>query len=320
MRAYALDKFGTIADVSLRELPDPTARPGEVVVAIAAAAVNPADLKVLAHTTAGGFLHASKFPLVLGYDFSGTIAAVGDGVTGRAAGDAVYGFLPYARSTRAGTFAERVAVGAGTVGRKSANVTHEQAAGAATSCATALQALRDKGRLQAGQRVLINGASGGVGSYAVQIAKILGARVTATASASKHAFVGKLGADRVVDYKATPLASLQDKFEIVFDVASTSSYGNCSHLLVRGGVYITLLPSPGLFVAMVVARFVGKRARFVAVKPLAADFDQIAAWFDAGSLVPHLDSTFAFADLPRALERQREGAAQGKIAITVSSP
>ena len=165
-----------------------------------AAAVNPADLKVLAHRGGGSFLHASRFPLILGFDFSGVVAEVGAAAGPHAIGDEVFGFLPYARSTRGGSFGEYVAVGADTVGPRPRSISHEQAAAAATSAATALQALR-KGKLAAGQTVLINGASGGVGSYAVQIAKILGATVIATCSASKIDHVKALGATRVYDYK-----------------------------------------------------------------------------------------------------------------------
>ncbi len=317
MRAFASDKFGDISDLKLQDLPKPTPAADEILVQVRAAAVNPADLKVLQRTGAASFLHASVFPLILGYDFSGVVAEVGASAGSHKVGDEVYGHLPYARSTRNGTFAEFVAVGGGTAGPKSKAVTHEQAAASATSAATALQVMRDKHAIAAGARVLVNGASGGVGYYAVQIAKALGATVSATASAGKQAFCTTAGADRVYDYKVTPLSAIAEKFDLVFDVASNSSFGICAPLLVPGGAYISLLPSPGLFVGIARSWFSSKKCGFVVVKPVTADFAQISKWFDDGKLVGQLDSTYPLAELPAALERYRSGAASGKIAITI---
>lgn len=317
MRAFAADKFGDISDLRLQDLPKPTAAADQILVEVRAAAINPADLKVLGHTVTGRFLHAYKLPLLLGYDFSGVVAEVGADAAPHKVGDEVYGFLPYAGSTTGGTFAEFVAVGAGTAGAKPRSISHEQAAAAATASATAVQVLRDKGKLVAGQSVLVNGASGGVGSYAVQIAKALGATVSGTASAGKMAHVTALGADRVYDYKATPLASIDERFDIVFDVASNSTFGTCAPLLKPGGAYITLLPSPGLFLGMARALFSSKRCGFIAVKPVASDFAQIASWIDGGKLTSSVDATFPLAELPTALARARSGEVRGKIAITI---
>lgn len=319
MRAYATDRYGDISDLTLRDVAKPSPQPHEVLVQIKAAAVNPADLKVLTHRDGGSFLHASSFPLILGYDFSGIVAEVGSAAAGRAVGDEVFGFLPYARSTRGGTFAEYVAVAADALGAKPKTLSHEQAAAAATATVTALQALRDKGKLAAGQSVLINGASGGVGSFAVQIAKNLGATVIATSSAAKLDYVKGLGATRVYDYKATAMSQIEERFEVVFDVASTSSFGACAPLLEPKGTYVALLPSPSLFLGMGRALFSSKHCAFVAVKPVAGDFAQIAAWFDGGKLTPALDTAYPLAELPKALERLRAGDVRGKLAITIGA-
>ncbi len=319
MRAFASDKFGEIANLTLREIDKPTAAPGQIVVNVRAAAVNPADLKVLGHRDGGSFLHASKFPLVLGYDYSGVVTEVGASTSAYKVGDEVYGFLPYARSTTNGTYAEYVAVSEATAGPKPRKLSHEQAAAAATSAATALQALH-KAKLAAGQTVLINGASGGVGSYAVQIAKTLGATVIATASGGKVDYVKGLGADRVYDYKTTPLRAIEERFAVVFDVASTSTFGTCAPLLDRGGTYVALLPGPGLFLGIARSWFSSKRCTFIIVKPVAADFAQLATWFDEAKLEPILDASFPLAELPTALERQRIGDIRGKLAITIDAP
>jgi NADPH:quinone reductase-like Zn-dependent oxidoreductase len=318
MRAFAADEFGEISGLSLRDLPKPTPAPDQLLVQVRAAAVNPADLKVLRHKDGGSFLHASVFPLVLGYDFSGVVVEVGSAAGKHAVGDEVYGFLPYARGTTQGSYSEFIAVGADTAGPKPKSITHEQAAAAATSAATALQALR-KGKLAAGQRVLVNGAAGGVGSYAVQIAKAMGAQVSGTASASKVAHVTALGVERVYDYKATPLAAITEKFHVVFDCASTSSFGTCAALLEPGGAYVSLLPGPGAFLGVARSWFSSKRAAFIICKSVAADLAEIGAWFDAGKLTSAVDASYPLAELPAALERFAAGDVRGKIAVTVAS-
>jgi NADPH:quinone reductase len=317
MRAFAADKFGDIEVLTLRELPTPKPGPRQVLVHIKAAAINAADLKVLGHRDGGSFLHASKFPLVLGFDFSGVVTEVGADVGGeRKVGDEVYGFLPYSRRTRTGTFAEYVAVDVSTIGRKPASLSHEDAAAAATTASTGLQMLRDKGRFASGT-VLIHGASGGVGTYAVQIAKALGANVVATTSATKLDYVRQLGADRVVDYKTTRLRDLEERFAVILDCGSMSSYGECAPILARGGAYVTTLPTPGAILGMARAMFSSKRCSFLVVQPRTSDLDQLATWFEAGKLRSNVEQIFPFSELPAALLRQRSGGVRGKLAITI---
>ena len=141
MRAFAADRHGPISELTLRDLPQPEAGRGQLLVRVHGAALNPADLKVLEHRDGGSFLHASKFPLVLGFDFSGVVAEVGTGASGHAVGDEVFGFLPYSRGNRRGTFAEYVAVDADSVARKPRTIDHAAAAAAATTASSALQAL-----------------------------------------------------------------------------------------------------------------------------------------------------------------------------------
>ncbi|MFA9469141.1 MAG: NAD(P)-dependent alcohol dehydrogenase, partial [Deltaproteobacteria bacterium] len=206
MRAALLDRNGPLESIRIGEIDAPTMGKDEILVRVRAAATNAADAKVVTGKDGGAFLHAKNFPTTFGFDFSGVVEAVGGHVRGRAVGDEVFGFLAYARSNKQGSFAELVSVKSDSVGDKPSNISHEEAAAAATAGSTALQALEEKGRLRSGQKVLVNGASGGVGSYAVQIASLLGAEVWGTASAAKADFVKDLGAARVVDYKTTRLA------------------------------------------------------------------------------------------------------------------
>jgi len=319
MNAYAIDGYGDLSTLRLRDLPRPSPGPRELLVKVRAAALNPADLKVASGKDGGRFLHAGRFPLTLGFDFSGTVEALGAGVSGRAVGDEVFGFLPYSRSNRSGSFADYLVCAASAVGCKPANLSHEEAAASATTGVTALQALRDKGRLSRGQSVLINGASGGVGTYAVQIAHALGATVVATASAAKAGSVTALGALRVYDYKKTRLADIEERFDMVFDVIANASYGDCAKLLKPHGSFISLLPSSRVFLGMARALFSSHRCAFLMASPRSADFDQLARWMSEGKVKPSVDRACPLAELPAALERLRSGEVRGKLAVTVSA-
>jgi NADPH:quinone reductase-like Zn-dependent oxidoreductase len=318
MRAAILRKNGPIDSVELGEIDAPTVGPDEILVRVHAAAINPADIKVVTGKGGGGFIHAMKFPMTFGYDFSGVVGEVGARVSSRNVGDLVFGHLPYSWSTRQGSFAELVAVKPDSVGVKPQNVSHEDAAGAATVGCTALQAMRDKGGLRAGQRVLVNGASGGVGSYAVQIARLLGAEVWGTASAAKAGFVRGLGAAHVVDYRETPLASIGETFDVLLDAAANSSFQRTKHLLNRGGAYVTLLPSPSLLGGMLSSLFSSKRCTSITVKSREADLDQLGAWLADGGLNASVEKTFSLSDIAGGLSALQSGSVRGKLAVRVS--
>lgn len=317
MRAAILRKNGPLDSVELGEMAAPATGRDQIQVRVHAAAVNPADVKVVTGKDGGGFIHAMKFPMTFGYDFSGVVERVGDNVATRSVGDEVFGHLAYSMSTRQGSFAELVAIEPGTVGVKPAGVSHVDAAAAATVGCTALQALRDKGRLKSGQRVLVNGASGGVGSYAVQIARLLGAEVWGTASAEKADFVRGLGAAKVVDYRETPVASIGETFDVILDAASMSSYGETKDLLNRGGAYVTLLPSASLFGGMLLSLFSSNRCTFVTVKSKSADLDQLGRWLASGELSASVEKTFPLSDVSAALAALQSRAVQGKVAVRI---
>jgi len=319
MLAAILDRNGPLESVRIGEIEAPTMGRDEILVRVRAAATNPADMKVVTGKDGGVFLHAKNFPMTFGFDFSGVVEEVGADVQGRLVGDEVFGFLAYARSTKQGSFAELVSVKPDTVGDKPSNITHEEAAAAATTGCTALQALEEKGRLRSGQKILVHGASGGVGSYAVQIASQLGAEVWGTASSAKADFVKRLGAARVIDYKTTPLGSIDEKFNLVLDAASKSSFGKVSSILEPGGAYVTLLPSLGFLVGMLTSFFSGKRCGTVVVKSRTADLNRLAGWFALGKLEASVDSTFPLSEIQAALAAQRAGTVQGKLAVTIAS-
>lgn len=204
MRAMAASAYGPLEALAQIDVPLPTPGHGEVRVRVVASALNPADYKVLLGTLK--FLHARNRPLVVGYDFSGTIDAVGPSVGNASVGDDVFGFLPYGPGNRRGAFAESLIAKADEIAVKPARVSHEIAAAAATTGLTAIQAMRDLGRLPAdGGQVLVTGVSGGVGSISVGVAKKLNAKVTAVGSGAGLDLARRLGAMEVWDRMQQPL-------------------------------------------------------------------------------------------------------------------
>jgi NADPH:quinone reductase-like Zn-dependent oxidoreductase len=317
IQVMALPRAGEISALAIRTVDAPAPRAGQITVRVAAAALNPADLKVARGDFVGRLLHAREAPLVVGYDYAGTVDACGPGVDDLRPGDAVFGFLPYARKTRGGTFSERVVVDAATAARLPAHVPPELAAAAATPGLTALQALRDRGRLRAGGRVLIVGASGGVGSIAVGVAKRLGAHVTGLCSAHAVDFVRSLGADEVVDRGRRPARDLDATFDVILDTAAAYGFASLRRRLAPRGSYVTTLPSAGLVGGGLLALFSSKRCKFIGVAPVRADLEQLATWLAEGLTVP-IDSSYPVRELAVALERLGRGTMRGRIAIDVA--
>ena len=317
MRAAILERNGPIEDVRVAELDPPKHGSGDVLVRVHAAALNPADVKVVSGKDGGGFIHAKSFPMAIGFDFSGVVEEVGSRLRGLKQGDQVFGFLPYGMWTKQGSLAELVSVKQHAVGRKPPGVSHEVAAAVGTAGCTALQALRDKAHVKEGQRVLVNGASGGVGSHAVQIAKLLGADVWGTASAAKADFVRGLGASRVIDYRQTPMSSIGTKFDVVLDAATSRSFSEAATILEPGGAYVTLLPSLGLLTGIVASVCSSKRCAFVGVKPRAADLEQLADWLATGKLTASVERTYPLSEITDALTSLASGSVRGKLAVRV---
>jgi NADPH:quinone reductase-like Zn-dependent oxidoreductase len=254
--------------------------------------------------------------MVVGYDFSGVIDLCGSGVTDLKPGDDVFGFLAYSGSTRQGAFAEMLTANRDEIALKPKEVSHEVAAAAATPGATALQCLRDLGGLREGGRVLIIGASGGVGSLAVGIAKQLKAHVTAVCSTYAVDCVKGLGADEVVDRRKQDPMTVPGPFDVVLDAAAAHGFLACRHQLAKSGAYVTTLPSPGVFIGKAFAALSSQRCEFITVKSKAKDLEQLATWIRDGLQVP-IDARFAVRDLAAALDRLGKGEVRGRLAVQV---
>ena len=316
MKAWGIEsrQEGTVPKIF--EVEKPLVGSGSVLVEVKGSSLNPADIKVMSGKDGAGFLHDSKFPILLGYDFAGMVAQTGAGVTGFAPGQEVYGFLPYAGSTRQGAFSQYVVAKAGEIALKPKSHSFAQAASLSTAACTALQGLRDHGKLKAGQKVFINGASGGVGSMAIQMAKIMGAEVWASASSKNLDYLKSLGADQALDYEATPVERISGAFDLVFDVASNAGFSRCAPKLAPGGVYVALLPSPLLIRGWLRSLFSSKSCRFVIAKSDPANLGLIAQWAEEGKLKPCLDATFSFGEIPQALGALKQKSPRGKIAVS----
>jgi len=209
MKAAFIEKFGGPEVIQYGELPDPVAGPGQIVVDLVAASVNGADWKV----RAGQYAEAT-FPLVLGRDFSGAVSATGAGVTNLKVGDAVFGVL---EAGREGAYAEKLAVGAAIIAKKPDTLPHVEAAALALIGLTAISAIEVTLKLQRGERILIQGGAGGVASFAIQLAKHIGAHVVTTTSAANAEYVRGLGADEVIDYNAADFSKTLSNCDAVFD-------------------------------------------------------------------------------------------------------
>ena len=230
MKAVYITGHGGLEVLTYGDLPDPVAAAGEAVIDIHAASVNAADYK---RRRGGGILKPiEKFPYILGRDFSGTVSALGDGVTDFSIGDPVFGVCAFGQE---GTYAEKIAVDAAIIDIKPESITHAQATALALTGLTAITSIEDCLNLKAGEKILIQGGAGGVAGYAIQLAKHIGATVVTTASADNHDYVRGLGADEVIDYKATDFTQAVSDCDAVFDTVGGDVTERSFAVLKSGG-------------------------------------------------------------------------------------
>jgi NADPH:quinone reductase-like Zn-dependent oxidoreductase len=263
-------------------------------------------------------LSSPKNP-VLGREVAGTVVTVGSAVTRFSAGDEVFGI-------GRGAFAEYAAAREDKLARKPASITFEQAAVVAVSALTALQALTDVGHVQQGQKVLVIGASGGVGSYAVQIAKAFGAEVTGVCSTAKLDLVRSLGADHVIDYTRDDFAAGGHRYDLIIDIAGNPSPTRLRRALTPTGTAVIVGGEEGGSLtggvdrqlrALTLSLFVGQRLTSVLCKELSADLERLTELIEAGKVTPSIDRTYPLAQVADAMRHLDTGKARGKVAITV---
>jgi NADPH:quinone reductase-like Zn-dependent oxidoreductase len=313
VRAAVIRRYGEPDVIDLEDLPDPVATEGNMVVGVHAAGVNPIDC----HVRAGNrrFFTRKNFPITLGSDIAGDVIAVGDGVRRFKTGDQVYALL---NRFRGGGYAQLASVAESAASAMPHNLSYVEAASLPRGGITAYEGLRKLGGLRRGHHVLINGASGGVGIFAVQIANAFEAEVTGTCSARNRDLVQSLGVDHIIDYTQEDFTRNRATYDIVFDVAGNRTFGQCRHALRRGGVYITTTLSPRNMILRFVTRWnVTQRSQLVLTKPRAATLDEIRALVEAGKLRTIIDRTYPLSGAADAHTYFETGRSRGKLVISM---
>lgn len=313
MHAIGFRRYGGAEVLELLDVPLLTLSPDAVLVRVAAAGVNPADWRI--RSGQFRFFARLKLPFVPGSDIAGVVEAVGSSVTRFRPGDAVYAMLP---SLAGGGNAVYTAVPERDAAHMPGNLSFVEAAGVPLAALTALQALRDQAGLQPGMHILINGASGGVGSFAVQIAKVLGARVTAACSGRNAALALELGADAVIDYTRTDITTGSAQYDVVFDAANAYPVWRWRRVLKAGGTAVSVNPGYALPPLKWPVGLSGRhRLRSLIVQPGGADLEAIGGWIADGAVRPVVDRTYPLADAGAAHLHSETGRARGKIVLVV---
>ena len=322
MQAIVYHNYGSPDVLKLEEVQKPVPQDNEILVRIVAASAAAGDWHLLrADPFLSRFMSGLLKPKykILGADVAGRVEAVGRNVTHFRPGDEVYGDLS---PVGFGGFAEYVAAPEDAFALKPTNLTFEQAAAVPVSAVTALQGLRDQGKIQPGQKVLINGASGGVGTFAVQIAKAFGAEVTAVCSTSKIERVRSLGADHVIDYTQEDFTQSGQRYDLVLAVNGYHPLSAYQRVLSPRGTYVMVGGTMAqLFEAMLLgpmrSKKGGQKLGGMLAKPNQADLNTLTALIEAGKVTPVIDRQFSLRDVPDAIRYVEAGHAKGKVVITV---
>ena len=328
MKAYVLRAYGSPDQLEFTAVDTPVPAAGEVLVRVRATSVNPYDWHGLrgepriARLMAGGLgLRAPKSP-VLGCDMAGQVEAVGAGVTGFSPGDDVFALL------EAGGWAEYACVPEHLLARMPRNLSYAQAAAVPMAATTALLGLRDVGRVQSGQRVLVNGASGGVGLFAVQLARALDATVDAVCSAANADQALMAGASDVIDYAAEDFTRRGRRYDLLLDIAGRTGVFACRRALARGGTLVLIggpagrwvQPAGHVLAAMALGPLAGRRTALTEIVSCLAKkelLQTLTTLIEDGKVTPVVSRTYPFHELPEAVTYQERGHVPGKVAVTV---
>jgi NADPH:quinone reductase-like Zn-dependent oxidoreductase len=328
VKAFALRSYGSAGLLNLTDLDEPVPAVDEVLVRVRATSVNPYDWHHLrgqpyvARLMPGGLgLRGPKFT-ILGCDMTGQVEAAGPDVTGFSPGDEVFALIPH------GGFAEYVSVRQDLLAPKPKNLSWEQAAAVPMAAVTALLGLRDAGRLKPGQNVLVNGASGGVGTFAVQIARALGATVTGVCSTPSTELVRSLGAVEVIDYTTQDFTQHELRYDLLLDIAGSRRIQASRRMLTPNGTFVVvggpagrwLQPAGRMFAALALAPVVTQRVVMADTVRCAQKKDNLLTLtelIEDGSVTPVIDRSYPFADLPAAIRYHEQGHARGKVVVTV---
>ncbi len=312
MKAAVFNRYGGNDVVEIRDVPMPLCSSGDVLVKVHAAGVNPVDWKV--RSGHAKVITGSRFPKILGNECAGEVVDPGTH-SGLKTGDSV---IAWPGIRRLGAFAEYACVPATSTFPVPAALSYRQAASIPIAGLTALQAVRDKGQVSYGKKVLINGASGGVGHFAVQVAKIFGAEVTGVCSGANSDLVKSLGADSVIDYHEEDFCRGSVKYDIVFDAVAKRSFPECKKILTPNGVYVSTLPSgPVILNQYITGHFTRRKAKTIWVRPGLRDLQWMIQQIQAGRIRIVIGATYTLDQTQEALAHSETGKARGKIVLNI---
>ncbi|NIL34283.1 MULTISPECIES: NADP-dependent oxidoreductase [Bacillus cereus group] len=331
MKAMIIDRYGKVP-MRMAEVPTPEINEYEVLAEIHAASINPIDFKIRDGKVK--MLLKYEMPLILGNDFSGVITKVGSKVTRFKVGDAIYA---RPRKNKIGTFAEYIAIHEDDIALKPKNLSFEEAASIPLVGLTSYQALHDIMHLQKGQKILIHAGSGGVGTFAIQLAKIMGATVTTTASEAGSDLVKSLGADQIINYKTEKFEEILKNYDAVFDTIGGTTLEKSFNIIKSGGNIVSVSGMPnarfgkefgsGFFKTLLFSLASKKltalekkhnaQYSFLFMKPSGDQLRTIANYIEAGKIKPVIDRVFPFEDAQKAMEYSESGRAKGKIIVKI---
>ncbi|PFF02223.1 NADPH:quinone reductase [Bacillus thuringiensis] len=331
MKAMIIDRYGKVP-MRMAEVPTPEINEYEVLAEIHAASINPIDFKIRDGKVK--MLLKYEMPLILGNDFSGVITKVGSKVTRFKVGDEIYA---RPRKNKIGTFTEYIAIHEDDIALKPKNLSFEEAASIPLVGLTSYQALHDIMQLQKGQKILIHAGSGGVGTFAIQLAKIMGAIVTTTASEAGANLVTSLGADEIINYKTEKFEDILKNYDAVFDTIGGATLEKSFNIIKRGGNIVSVSGMPnarfgkefgsGFFKTLLFSLASKKltalekkhnaQYSFLFMKPSGDQLRTIANYIEAGQIKPVIDRVFPFEDAQKAMEYSESGRAKGKIIVKI---
>ncbi|MEI4614926.1 NADP-dependent oxidoreductase [Bacillus cereus] len=331
MKAMLIDRYGKVP-MRMAEVPTPEINEYEVLAEIHAASINPIDFKIRDGKVK--MLLKYEMPLILGNDFSGVITKVGSKVTRFKVGDEIYA---RPRKNKIGTFAEYIAIHEDDIALKPKNLSFEEAASIPLVGLTSYQALHDIMQLQKGQKILIHAGSGGVGTFAIQLAKIMGATVTTTASEAGANLVTSLGADEIINYKTEKFEDILKNYDAVFDTIGGATLEKSFNIIKSGGNIVSVSGMPnarfgkefgsGFFKTLLFSLASKKltalekkhnaQYSFLFMKPSGDQLRTIANYIEAGKIKPVIDRVFPFEDAQKAMEYSESGRAKGKIIVKI---
>ncbi len=311
MKALVIDRFGPPDIFQIATVPEPHLKNNEVLIEVNTGSVNPIDYKQRKGNHK--FILGSHFPIVLGYDVAGTVIKTGKNVNQFNPGDCVCGVL---NNKYGGGLSEYAKGSEKCFGKIPSDFDQYNFAALPLTGLTALQALRDKGKLKKNEKILILGAAGGVGHYATQIASILEADITVTASEKHKTFLNQLAEISFIDYTKTNILEIRQTFHVIFDTVGKYNFIKMKHMLVPGGIYINILPRPKILIHKLISFFTRrKKVKTLLMKHNSEDLQLLINWVNQGKLKICIDKAFAIADVGNAHKYMEEGHTEGKILI-----